>query len=107
MNKVDKNKLIRVEIKEKNIDDFIKYFNKIKEEMEHHEYLMNISKEYILRMLNNNSHIFAYIYDEMVICCAMIMPCDEKAIELSGLNLDYREVLEYGIQFVHPNYRGR
>lgn len=106
MNKVDKNKLIRVEIKEKNIDDFIKYFNKIKEEMEHHEFLMNISKEYLLRMLKNNSHIFAYIYDEMVICCAMILPCDKKAIELSGLNLDYREVLEYGIQFVHPNYRG-
>lgn len=106
MNKLDKGKLIRIELTEDNLDDYIGYFNLIKESMPNPDFLMNISKPYLIEMLRKNSHIYAYIYDGLIVSSAMILPCDKNAVRLSGLDLDYHEVLEYGPQFVHPDYRG-
>ena len=106
MIKIDKSKLVRIELDEDSLDDYIGYFNLIKKGMSNPEFLMNISKPYLIEMLRKNSHIYMYIYDGLIIASGMIMPCDKNAIKLSGLNLDYHEVIEYGPQFVHPDYRG-
>lgn len=106
MIKVDKKKIVRIEIDEDSIDDYIGYYNLIKKEMKHPEYLMNPSKKYLLNMLKRNSHIYVYFYKKLIIASGMIMPCDKEAIKKTGLDIDYRDVIEYGPQFVHPEYRG-
>lgn len=106
MFKIDKNKLIRIEIEEDNLDDYIGYFNLIKEGMPNPEFLMDLSKDYLLKMLKKNSHIFVYFYDKLIVSSAMMLPCDKRAIKESGLSVDYHKVIEFGPQFVHPDYRG-
>lgn len=106
MNKIDFNKLERYELNEDSIDDYLGYFNLIKEEMNNPEFMMDLSKEYLLKMLKRGSHIYVYTYDDLIIASGMLLPCDQNAIKLSGLNKDYHEVVEYGPQFVHPDYRG-
>lgn len=106
MNKIDYNKLERFELDEENIDDYLGYFNLIKERMNNPEFMMDLSKEYLLKMIKRGSHIYVYFYDNLMIASGMLLPCDYNAIKLSGLNKDYHEVVEYGPQFVHPDYRG-
>ena len=106
MFKIDKNKLIRIEIDEDNLDDYIGYFNLIKEGMPNPDFLMDLDKKYLIRMLKRGSHIFVYFYDSLIVSSAMMLPCDRGAIKETGLDLDYHEVIEFGPQFVHPDYRG-
>ena len=106
MIKVDFKDLKRVELKEEDIDQYIKYVNVIKSKMTNPDFIMDLTKDYIIDLMNKNAHIYMYIYNGVAIASATIIPSDENAIRMVGLDLDYKEVIEYGPQFVHPDYRG-
>ncbi len=106
MTKIDYSKLERLELDKENIDDYLGYFNLIKQGMTNPDFMMDLSKDYLIKMIDKGTHIYVYIYKGFVISSGMLLPCDRNAIKLSGLDIDYHEVVEYGPQFVHPDYRG-
>ncbi len=47
-----------------------------------------------------------YYLDKEPVCSMMLIPSSEKDISKFELNLDYREVVDYGPMFVNPKYIG-
>ena len=59
----------------------------------------------IILTKNNMKLTGVYNGDEYV-SSMMLIPSDEKSINKFGLNLDYKDVVDYGPMFVNPKYRG-
>lgn len=89
-----------------NINEYIEFIEKVKNNMEHPEWLGDFSKEDLLDMLNNNSKIWMYYLNSEPVCSMMLIPSDERILSKFELNLDYKEVVNYGPLFVHPKYVG-
>lgn len=89
-----------------NVDEYIEFRECVKEKMIHSEWLGDFSKEDLVNLLNNNSKIWIYYLDKEPVCSMMLIPSDEKALSNFKLDLDYREVADYGPMFVNPKYVG-
>ena len=89
-----------------NLDEYIEFRENVKKNMEHPEWLGDFSKEDLIYLLNNNSKIWIYYLNKEPICSMMLIPSDEKALSKFELDLDYREVADYGPMFVNPNFIG-
>lgn len=89
-----------------NIDDYIQFREQVKKYMEHPEWLGDFSKEDIINLLNNNSKIWIYYYNNEPVCSMMLIPADKKALSKFEIDLDYKEVADYGPMFVNIKYVG-
>ena len=89
-----------------NLDEYIKFREYVKMHMEHPEWLGDFTKEDLINMLNNNSKIWIYYLDNIPICSMMFIPSTEKDVSKFELNLNYKEVVDYGPMFVNPKYIG-
>ena len=84
-------------------DEFREY---VKENMTHPDWLGDFSKNDLIYMLNNNSKIWIYYLKEEPICSMMLIPSDENALSKFELDLDYKDVVDYGPMFVNSKYIG-
>ena len=89
-----------------NVDEYIEFREYVKENMIHPEWLGDFSKEDLENLLNSNSKIWIYYLDKEPVCSMMLIPSSEKALSKFELDLDYREVADYGPMFVNPKYVG-
>lgn len=89
-----------------NIDEYINFREEVKENMEHPEWLGDFTKEEINEMLNNNSKIWIYYINNEPVCSMMIIPSTKKSLDKFEVNLDEKEVIDYGPMFVNPKYVG-
>ncbi len=89
-----------------NIDEYIAFRELVKKHMEHPDWLGDFSKEDIEMFLNNDSKIWIYYLNDEPVCSMMKIPSDTKSIEKFDLDLDYKEVVDYGPMFVNPKYQG-
>lgn len=89
-----------------NIDTYIEFRNRVKESMPHPDWLGDFEKEDIVSLLNNNSKIWLYYSKTIPVCSMMLIPADEHAIRKFDLNIDYKEVADYGPMFVNPKFIG-
>ena len=89
-----------------NLDEYIELREKVKQNMEHPEWLGDFSKEDLEEILNNNSKIWIYYLNDEPVCSMMLIPSDEKSLLKFELDLDYKEVVDYGPMFVNPKYVG-
>ena len=88
------------------IDEYIKFRELVKENMKYPEWLGDFTKEDLIYMLNNGSKIWIYYLNNVPVCSMMIIPSDDKMIDLCNLRL-YKEVLiDYGPMMVNPKYVG-
>jgi len=101
--KLEDLKYVNVDI---NIDQYIEFRELVKANMEHPEWLGNFSREELITMLNENSKIWIYYDNNEPVCSMMLIPSTEKALKKLELNLDYKEVVDYGPMFVNPKYIG-
>ena len=90
-----------------NLDEYISFRELVKQSMEYPEWLGDFSKENLVNMLNNGSKIWIYYNENLeFVCSMMLIPSDEDALKKFGLNLNYREVVDYGPMFVNPKFVG-
>ena len=88
------------------IDKYIEFREKVKENMEYKEWLGDFSKEDIINLLKNNSKIWIYYKDEEPVCSMMLIPSDEESTKKLELNYNYKEIVDYGPMFVNKKYVG-
>ena len=88
------------------LDEYIKFRDEVKSHMEHPEWLGNFTKEELIELLNRDSKLWVYYYNNIPICSMMIIPAREKDINKFGLNIDYKVTCDYGPMFVNFDYLG-
>lgn len=89
-----------------NLDEYISFRELVKENMEHPEWLGDFSKEDLIKMQQNNSIIWIYYLDKEPVCSMMLIPSTEKDLKKFEIDLNAREVVDYGPMFVNPKFVG-
>ena len=88
------------------IDKYIEFREYVKSYMEHPEWLGDFTKEDIIDMLNNNSKIWVYYDGDTPVSSMMKIPSTKKDLDKFEIDLDYKDVVDYGPMFVNPKYVG-
>lgn len=89
-----------------NLEEYIEFREMVKENMEHPEWLGDFTKEDLFYMLDNNSKIWIYYLNNNPVCSMMLIPSTEKSLKKFEIDLNYKEVVDYGPMFVNPKYVG-
>lgn len=89
-----------------NVDQYIEFRELVKSQMEHPEWLGDFSREELIIMLKGNSKIWIYYNNDEPVCSMMFIPSTDKDLKKFELDLDYKEVVDYGPMFVNPKYVG-
>ncbi len=88
------------------LDKYLEFYYFIKDNMEHPEWLGDFTKEDFKYLLLNNSKIWIYYINDIIVCSMMFIPSDLKALNKLEIELDYNIVAEYGPIMVSPKYLG-
>ena len=88
------------------LDEYVDFRELVKQNMEYPEWLGDFSKNDLVNMLKNGSKIWMFYKDNEPVASMMLIPSDEDALRKFGLDLNYREVVDYGPMFVNPKYVG-
>ena len=89
-----------------NLDEYIEFRELVKKNMPHPEWLGDFSKEDLVGLLNNNAKIWIYYLDKEPVCSMMLIPSDKMALSKFEIDLNYKEVADYGPMFVNYKYVG-
>ncbi len=114
---IDKSGLIIRVLDLSELDAYLEFIKYVKAHMEHPEWLGEFTKEDYTWMLNNGSYIYVWSFLENVrsdftrvdqfVACGMLIPAREKDLKkFLQTDLDYKEVIDFGPQAVHPDYIG-
>ena len=93
-------------VEEIDIDEYLKFRERIKTTMANPEWLGDFSKEDLERMLKKDSKIWIYYQDKKPVCSMMLIPATPENLEKFNLAYKETEVVDYGPMFVDPTYRG-
>lgn len=105
--KIDINEVKGYILKIEELSNYLDLVSIVKSNMPNPEWLGDLSEEDYINMLNNGSIIRVYKYNEMIIAAGVLIPSTEKDLnKFLSSDLDYKEVIDYGPEFVHPNYIG-
>ena len=63
-----------------NLDEYIDFREKVKKQMEYPEWLGDLSKDDLIKLINSDSKILIYYLNEEPICSMMLIPSDEKSL---------------------------
>lgn len=88
------------------LDKYIEYREYVKSNMQHPEWLGDFTKEDLEKLLSSGTKIWIYYLDNDFVCSMMSIPSSEKDMVKFDLNLDYKEVIDYGPMFVNHKYVG-
>jgi len=89
-----------------NLDDYIEFREMVKKNMEHPEWLGDFTKDELIYALNNNSKIWIYYFNNEPVCSMMLIPSTKKSLEKFEIDLECKDVVDYGPMFVNPKYIG-
>lgn len=93
-------------VKNIDIDKYIEYRESVKANMDNPDWLGDLSKDSLMNILQNDGEIWIYYQGNEWICSCMALPMDNNTLREYKLELDYREVIDYGPMFVNPKYIG-
>ena len=88
-----------------NLEEYFAFYNLVKKNMKYPDWLGDFTIEKMQLMLKSGTKIYVYSLDKPI-CSMMLIPSTEKDIKKFNLNLDYKEVVDYGPMFVNPKYIG-
>lgn len=89
-----------------NLDEYIEFRELVKENMTNPEWLGDFTKEDLIYMLNNSSKIWMYFLNSEPVCSMMIIPSNDKMINLCNLKVSKELVVDYGPMMVNPKFVG-
>lgn len=88
------------------IDKYIDFREQVKKNMEYPDWLGDFSKKDLIKMLENETKIWIYYLNDEPVCSIMLIPADEKALLKFELDLNFKEVIDYGPMFVNYKFIG-
>lgn len=91
-----------------NVDEYLAFREQVKNSMKYPDWLGDFSRDDLTFLLQRGVKIWIYYNEDEPVCSMMLIPCDENALSSFGLNMqmDYRNVVDYGPMFVNPKYVG-
>ena len=63
-----------------NLDEYIDFREKVKKQMEYPEWLGDLSKDDLIKLINSDSKIWIDYLNEEPVCSMMLIPSDEKSL---------------------------
>ena len=103
--KVNKEELKEIRIDKDSIDRYIDFIELVKRTMEHPEYLGDLKRKDLVKLLNENSLIYLYQLGNIVIASSMIIPASKEELEEMEITT-HDKVMELGPQAVFQDLRG-
>ena len=88
------------------LDSYISFKDKVKQKMEYPDWLGDFSKEDLKKMIKEGSKIWVYYLEDEPVCSMMLIPATDKSLNKFEIDLDYKQVMDYGPMMVNPNYIG-
>ena len=88
------------------LDKYIEFREKVKENMEYPEWLGDFTKKDLENLLQNKSKIWIYYKDGIPVCSMMLIPATKNTLKKFDLNYKEQEVINYGPMFVNPHNIG-
>ena len=89
-----------------NLDEYIEFREKVKQNMENPEWLGDFTKDDLEYLLSNNSKIWIYYSDDEPVCSMMLIPSDKETLQKFEITINYQDVVDYGPMFVNTKYVG-
>lgn len=97
---------LRVECENIDLDKYIEYREDIKKSMEHPDWLGDFERKDLEYLLSHGSKIWIFYDGDTYVSSMMLIPSDEKSLKKFELDLDVKDVVDYGPMFVNQTYRG-
>lgn len=88
------------------LDRYILFREYVKQYMECPQWLGDFSKEDLITLLETGSKIWMYYFENDPVCSMMFIPSDENSVVDFELNIDHKEMADYGPMMVNPKYIG-
>lgn len=89
-----------------NLEEYIEFREYVKKHMEYPEWLGDFSIEDLEHILANGSKIWLYYLDDTPVCSMMAIPADATTINKYEVNLDHKNIIDYGPMMVNPKFIG-
>lgn len=96
----------KCESKKVNLDDYLKLYKYVRDNMIHPEWLGTFTKEEIEEILSNEGKIWLYYDNENPVCSMFYIPIKMKTLLKHNVNLDENLVGSLGPIMVSPDYVG-
>ena len=89
-----------------NIDEYLKFYKYVRDNMEHPEWLSEFSKDELINLLNHDGKIFNYYDKEVLVSSIMYIPSNNKSLRKHSIEHDEALVGSCGPVLVNPKYVG-
>lgn len=90
-----------------NLNDYLKLYKYVRDNMEHPEWLGTFMKEEIEEILHAGGKIWLYYDYENLVCSMFYIPIKNKTLLKHNLNIDEKLVGSLGPIMVSPDYLGQ
>ena len=99
-------KELKVNVANIDLDEYLKFYKYVRDNMEHPEWLGTFTKEEIIEILNNGGKIFIYTNDKDIVCSMFYMPVSNKSLNKHNVYYDEKDTGALGPIMVSPKYIG-
>lgn len=89
-----------------NLDEYLEFYNEVRNNMEHPEWLGTFTKEEIEKLLSIGGKLFNYYDDNVLVCSFFYLPCSNKSLQKHNINYDETIVGSCGPIMVNKKYIG-
>ena len=89
-----------------NLDDYLKLYNYVRDNMEHKEWLGTFTKEEIVEILSRGGKIWIYYDKDKLVCSMFLIPVTDKILNKHNVNTDSKITTSFGPLMVSPKYVG-
>ena len=89
-----------------NLDDYLKLYKYVRDNMEHPEWLGTFTKDEVIDILNNGGKIWLYYNDKDLVCSCFYIPSSNKSLLKHNISYDESITGSLGPIMVSPDYVG-
>ena len=89
-----------------NLDDYLKLYKYVRDNMEHPEWLGTFSRDEIIEILNGGGKIWLYYDNSNLVCSMFYIPSSKKSLVKHNVNYNEELVGSLGPIMVSPDYVG-
>lgn len=89
-----------------NIDDYLKLYKYVRDNMEHPEWLGTFTKDEVIDILNIGGKIWLYSNDLDLVCSCFYIPASNKSLRKHNIEYDEEVTGSLGPIMVSPDYVG-
>ena len=92
--------------KNNDLNKYLEFYQEVRDNMEHPEWLGTFTKEELEMLLNNGAKLFNYYDKDIIACSFLYLPCTNKSLQKHNINYDESIVGSCGPIMVNKRYIG-